>query len=334
MAAPNDSLTKNVVAGDIGGHVAGITFFGPVPVFASGEGTVQIGLGETARTLAAHDGAILVAAGDGARLVTGGDDGRVVTTDAAGQTEELGREKGRWIDALALGPSGAVAWSAGKTVTARDGKGALRTYTTPSSCRGLVFAPKGYRLAMTHIDGASLWFPNLATPVETLEWKGVHLDIVWSADGRFVVSSMQENQLHGWKLPEKAHMRMSGYPAKTRSLSWSGDGQWLATSGAEAAIIWPFSGTGPMGKAPRECGVRPRRVTRVAFHPKSLVLAIGYDDGMILLVRLTDASELVVRHVAAGGAVTALAWDAKGDRLAFGTDEGPAGLLTLPGVPA
>jgi len=86
-----------------------------------------------------------------------------------------------------------------------------------------------------------------------------------------------------------------------------------------------------MGKAPRECGVRPRRVTSVSFHPKALVLAIGYDDGLVMLVRLTDASELLVRRPEQGGAITALAWDREGNRLAFGTDGGIAGVLTLPG---
>ena len=126
--------------------------------------------------------------------------------------------------------------------------------------------------------------------------------MTWSPDGRFVVTTMQENSLHGWRLqPDRGHMRMSGYPGKVRSVSWSGDGHWLATSGAEAAIVWPFdSKEGPTGKAPRECGVRPARVSRVAFHPKALVLAIGYEDGCILLVRFADASELLVRPAVKG----------------------------------
>lgn len=332
MAAQNDTLTRHVDAADLGAHVTAVAFLDGEPAAALGDGSIRLGWGATGRTLAAHaDGAVLVAASDGSRLITGGDDGRIVITDASGVMTDAGHEAGRWIDAVASGPAGAVAWSAGRTVTARDGKGAVKALALPSSCRGLVFAPKGYRLAASHVDGASLWFPNTDAAPERLEWKGVHLDAVWSPDGRFIVTSMQENQLHGWKLPEKAHMRMSGYPAKTRSMSWSGDGGWLATSGAEAAIIWPFSGSGPMGKAPRECGVRPRRVTRVAFHPKALVLAIGYEDGLILLVRLTDASELLVRGNAPGGSVTALAWDSPGNRLMFGTDEGIAGILTLPG---
>ena len=52
-------------------------------------------------------------------------------------------------------------------------------------------------------------------------------------------------------------MRMSGYPAKVKSLSWSSKGKWLASSGAQAAIVWPFQAKdGPMGKAPVELGTR------------------------------------------------------------------------------
>jgi hypothetical protein len=126
-------------------------------------------------------------------------------------------------------------------------------------------------------------------------------------------------------------MRMSGYPSKTRSFSWSQDGHWFATSGADAAIVWPFQAKdGPMGKAPRECGVRHAKVTQVAFHPKALVLAVGYEDGCILLCRLTDASELMVRRPVEGSAITAFAWDRSGAQLSFGAEDGAAGILTLP----
>jgi WD40 repeat protein len=85
-----------------------------------------------------------------------------------------------------------------------------------------------------------------------------------------------------------------------------------------------------MGKQPRECGVRTAKVTRVAFHPNVYVLAVGYEDGCILLVRLTDGSELLVRRALDGSGVTAMAWDKPGKRLAFGAEDGRAGILTLP----
>jgi hypothetical protein len=77
--------------------------------------------------------------------------------------------------------------------------------------------------------------------------------------------------------------------------------------------------------------VRHSKVSQVAFHPKAMILAIGYEDSCILLCRLTDGAELLVRHaVKDEGRISALAWDNTGKRLLFGTEEGAAGLLTLP----
>jgi WD40 repeat protein len=323
------SLTEHVIPLQAGAHVSAIGWIGQTVLLALGDGHVLVVRdGETQRVAAHPGGAVLSAASNGNLFVTGGDDGRVVTISAAGEMEILAHEKG-WIDALALA-RGAVAWSSGRNVTARDEKGRVKHFAAPSSARGLAFLPKGYRLAVSHYNGASLWFPNVEAEPEALAWKGSHLDVTASPDGRFVVTSMQENALHGWRLADKKDMRMTGYPGKTRSFSWSHDGQWLATSGADAAIVWPFAAKdGPMGKAPRECGVRPARVARVAFHPHVLILALGYEDGMVMLVRLNDAAELLVRKPGEG-AVTALGWDGKGKRLAFGTEEGAAGVLTLP----
>ncbi|MGN7125026.1 WD40 repeat domain-containing protein [Methylorubrum thiocyanatum] len=334
MSVSAPSLTDHVAAIAAGAHVTAAHWLKGTLALSLADGGVLLARDGATETVAAHpDSGILVAAGDGTRLVSGGDDGRIVATEADGRSSELARAKGGgWIDALALHADGSVAFASGRTVVARDAKGREKTFAAPSTGRGLAFAPKGYRLAVAHYNGVSLWYPNLETPPEFIEWKGSHLDVTWSPDGRFVVSTMQENALHGWRLqPDRGHMRMSGYPAKVRSLSWSADGKWLATSGAEAAIVWPFdSKEGPTGKAPRECGVRPARVSRVAFHPKAPVLAIGYEDGCVLLVRFTDASELLVRPAVKGSAISALAWDATGGRLAFGCADGQAGLLTLP----
>ena len=102
-----------------------------------------------------------------------------------------------------------------------------------------------------------------------LEWKGSHTAIAIHPDGDAVVTAMQENALHGWRLSDSQHMRMSGYPAKTESLSFTRNGKWLASSGADAMVLWPFFGGGPMGKAPIElAGGDGIMCTRVAAHPQ------------------------------------------------------------------
>lgn len=323
------SLTTRVAPINGGTHVVLAGFLNDLPTLAMADGRVVIG----DETLTPHgENAILVAACDGTMLATGGDDGKVLVTRGKDEVEQIGDEKGKWIDAITLGPSQSAAWSTGKKVVARDSKGQVKERSAPSTAQGLAFTPKGYRLGIAHYHGASFWFPNTEGKPEFREWKGSHLDITFSPDGRFVVTSMQENMLHGWRLADGKDMRMSGYPSKTRSFSWSHDGNWLATSGADAAIIWPFKDKdGPMGKAPRECGVRHAKVSSVSMHPKALVVAIGYEDSCILMCRLTDAAELLVRPaVKEDGKITSMAWDKSGARLIFGSEEGAAGILTLP----
>jgi WD40 repeat protein len=329
------SLTESTTPISAGAEAVAATFLGARPALALADGHVLFaGNGEERRIAAHPDGVVLAAASDGKRFITGGDDGRIVATEPQDRTQEIADEKGKWIDALAIARDGAVAWSAGRIVRARDNKGAVKSFEAPSSVRGVAFFPKGYRLAIAHYNGVSLWFPNASAAPERLEWKGSHLDATTSPDGRFVLTTMQENTLHGWRLADGKHMRMSGYPGKTRSLSWSSDGHWLATSGAQACIVWPFATRdGPMGRSPRECGVRNAKVSRVAFHPKVAIIAIGYEDGWVLLARLEDNAEVLVRGPREGedaSAVTALAWGLKGKRLLFGTASGAAGLVELP----
>ena len=327
------SVTANVTTYEAGEPVHAAAFCGTVPMLARDDGSLVMGEPGSARRIAAHvDGSILCSATTGSHLVTGGDDGLVLRTDAEGRSEVLHDAKGKWIDALAARADGAFACAIGKSVVARDAKGTLRQTCVGTTARGLAFAPKGYRLAIAHYNGASLWFPNAEAPPEPYEWKGSHLGITFSPDGRFLVTAMQESALHGWRLVDRANMRMSGYPSKVRSLSWSSDGEWLATSGADSCVIWPFRDKdGPMKKPPLERAARKAKVSKVAFHPKSPLLAVGYEDGWLLLCRPADDSEIIVRRPDADrGAISALAWRADGNRLLPGPAAGESGLLALP----
>ncbi|HEV1999473.1 MAG TPA: WD40 repeat domain-containing protein [Xanthobacteraceae bacterium] len=321
------SLVSQVKAIDAGSHVAAAAFLGDSAAFALGEGEVLVA-GESERRIRAHEGAILEAASDGARLFTAGDDGRVAATEAGGSSETLAEAPGRWIDHLAIGPDGALAWSVGKTAFVRTKKGE-RALEVPSTVGGLAFAPRGLRLAIAHYNGASLWFPNAEAKPESLSWKGSHLGVQWSPDGRFLVTTMQEPALHGWRVADGQHMRMTGYPARVRSMAFGPGGKWLATSGASEIILWPFaSKDGPMGKQPSMLAPYQAKVSAVAAHPSQEVIAAGYEDGLVLLIRLADGAEILVRRPDASP-VTALAWSGNGQQLAFGTETGSAGLVAL-----
>jgi len=327
---PLPSLADRVRTLDAGGTVVGVHFLKDVAVFVLGEEALLFAGEAGERRVAVHNGAILASAADGNTIVTGGDDGTVVATNAKGEHEVIATDdKKRWVDQVALWPDGAVAWSAGKTAHVLTGKGEERAFEAPSTVAGLAFAPKGFRLAIAHYNGCTLWFPNASAAPQKLEWKGSHLGITVSPDSRFVVTMMQEPTLHGWRIADGQHMRMSGYSARVRSLSWTADGECLATSGSEQLILWPFDGKdGPMGRQPTLLARREARVSVVAAHPRQPVVATGYADGAVLLVRLEDGALILVRQ-GDGEAMSALGWDSAGQLLAYGTETGRAGVLRL-----
>jgi WD40 repeat protein len=330
-AASIVSVTDRVRPLAFGMPVTAVHFLGDTAVFVGAEENVFLVSGEgEISPVAVHGGGILCVASDGRRVVMGGDDGKLVTLGAKGEVALMATDpKRRWIDNTALHPEGAVAWSAGKTAFVRSGKGEEKSFDVPSTVGGLAFAPKGLRLAVAHYNGVTLWFPNMAAKPEYLEWAGSHLGVEFSPDNKFLVTTMHEPALHGWRLADNRHMRMTGYPGRVRSMSWSAGGKSLATSGAEAVIMWPFaSKDGPMGKEPAMLAPLQVRVSMVACHPKQDILAAGYSDGTVLMVRLSDGAEILVRRNGTV-AVSALAWNGRGTVLAFADENGDAGLLDL-----
>jgi WD40 repeat protein len=324
------SVTDRVRPVEIGVPVIAVHFVGERAAFVGAEENVFLVDADGAvSAVGVHGGAILCASADNARLVTGGDDGKLVALDGNGEVKPIATDpKRRWIDNVALHPDGAVAWSAGKTAFIRNGKNEEKSFDAPSTVGGLAFAPKGLRLAIAHYNGVTLWFPNMTAKPEVLEWAGSHLGVTFSPDNKFLVTAMHEPALHGWRLADTRHMRMTGYPGRVRSMSWSAGGKALATSGADTVIMWPFaSKDGPMGKEPAMLAPLQARVSMVACHPKQDLLAAGYSDGTILMVRMGDGAEILVRGK--GSAVAALGWHAKGTLLAFAAEDGDAGLLEL-----
>ncbi len=303
-----------------------------VAAFALGDGTIRLVTDDGVETTAeAHDGAPLCLAVHGDGFVSGGDDGRLVRIGRDGAVTEIAKLRGKWIEHVAASPvSGALCYAAGKDLYALP-KGASepRRFTHGSTVSGLAFDPKGKRIAASRYNGVSLWWLGAenATPVE-LDWKGSHTGVWWHPGGDFIMTAMLENALHGWRLPDKQHMRMSGYPAKTRSMAWFSKGKWLATAGSESVICWPFDGKGPMGKAAREIGPQGAICTMVAAHPARDLVASGYEDGSVWLTRFEDDKAACVR-TPGEAAVSALVWRADGGRLAFGCEDGAAGVLNF-----
>jgi WD40 repeat protein len=298
---------------DTGAHVTATVALGETAVSAHGDGVLRLFGGDAPpREVAAHRGVVLAMAAAGrAAVVTGGDDGRLLRIATDGAVEELADFGRGWVDCVAAhGRTGLLACSVGRAVHVwRPGAARPETFEHPSTVGGLAFDPKGKRLAVAHYGGATIWERGERRWKSTkLKWAGSHIGVTWSPNGKYVVTVMQENALHGWRLRDKLDMRMSGYPAKPRALDWAGDGPHLATSGADSAVCWPFSfKDGPMGQAPLCVAHGGKQLaTMVRGLPGQAAVLAGYQDGAVLMSELEEDAEDFVLRGTTGAEVTAL----------------------------
>ena len=309
---------------------------GKTVAFALGDGRVRLMPADAKAEASAageplHTGVALSLIADpkGDGFVSGGDDGRLLRIASDGTTAELANQKGKWIDKLAAHKmTGAIAASAGKmALVVKDGE--LREFGPhASTVADLDFSKDGSRIACAHYGGITIWSIGQVTlPPRRFGWAGSHVALRWSTDGKFVATGTQENDIHVWRIAQASDMRMQGYPAKVKSLSWSADARWLYTSAQPVFTAWSFAGKGPEGKPPTQFGDEGAGLmTVVAASPVADYVAGGYDSGELQLGEIKSKRSAVLK-MSDGSAITCLAWSPDGLRLAAGNEKGD--LLTV-----
>lgn len=314
---------------ETGAPVTGAAALGELVMVAHGDGQLRLFSKEGAATqIDAHSGVILSMARESENaVITGGDDGRWLRVGIDGCIEVLADFGGAWVDCVATHrATGRVACSVGRKVHVwRSGVAEPECFEHPSTVGGLAFDSKGHRLAVAHYGGATVWERRKRNWQSTrLAWAGSHIGVTWSPDDKYLVTMMQENGLHGWRLRDRSDMQMSGYPAKPQAVDWVGPLPFLATSGADRAVCWPFDGnSGPMGREPRQTASGGQQIaTMVCGLPGYPALLVGFQDGAVLMSDLYDGPEDLVFRGSTGVEVTAISVTATAKRFLVGDAAG------------
>ena len=290
-----------------------------------GDGSVRFfnpGLSPT--LIHAHRGVVLCLAADGNHILTGGDDGRFLRISPDGDVEELATFGTKWVDCVAVNQE-LRACSSGRTAfvwSVNEKKPAELEHS--STVGGLAFDLKGKRLAVAHYGGVTIWEQkNHRWKKSKLVWQGSHGAVTFSPDGKYIVTAMQENALHGWRLRGKVNLAMSGYPSKTKSFAWVGEEPYLVTSGADEAVCWPFDGPqGPLNRSPLCVARHENFVTCVQALPSERAILAGFQDGCVLLAELDETKDATVLKSSTGVEVTAIALTDSGSHLLIGDAKG------------
>jgi len=300
------------------------------------DGTVRLrllGKPETELCLAiqAHKNGLsgLAIAPSGKSFISIGEDGRVMRILPDGTVQQLLNIEKAWLEHIAVhADAGLIAVSYKKTVVVLDEQGKVRAEFNnhPSTVQGICFDAKGKRVAASHYGGVSLWWVNgeAEQVPQRLNWKGSHLSIAWSPNGKYLLTAMQENTLHGWRTPEFADFQMSGYAIKPKSFGWSHDNRWLASSGSPGIICWDCGGKGPMGKPATVLAQDCEAITtRIACHPLLDLVAAGTLGGDVYMARFQD-DRIVRLKTNTPGEITTLRWSDNGQTLLGGCEDGAA----------
>ncbi|MBL9192192.1 MAG: WD40 repeat domain-containing protein [Opitutaceae bacterium] len=263
---------------------------GPVSLFAAVDGTLQHALpghDDGTNTLAWHPEALV--------LATGGQDGAVKFWDPrAGQHTATAPLGPAWVDHLAWRPgkSGAasprpsalLAAAAGKglTLLAADGAVHHAFAPAPKTITALVWEPRGGAVAVAYFGGVVLWDADDFVAQRTYAYaNGIHA-LVWSPDGRWLVSGNQDPSVHLWLPEQDEEFHMSGYESKVKELTFDRTSRWLATGGGHEACIWDCQGRGPEGREPVMLA-HEGKVCAVAYQHAHGLLATASDDGTVMI---------------------------------------------------
>jgi WD40 repeat protein len=319
-AASLDDYVIDLAWSPDGSLLAAASSAGPVTLFGAPDGARR---GE----LPGHDGgtnAIAWRPGT-ALLASGGQDGAVKLWDAGAAQHVASAPMGRsWVEHLAWRPGTAdpiLAAAAGRKLAFINPDASVRHafQDAPKTITALAWHPLGGCAAVAYFGGVCLWdADNGMAQKEFLYDNGIHA-LVWSPDGRWLVSGNQDPSVHLW-MPENAvELQMSGYEGKVRHLAFDSGSRWLATSGSQDACVWDCRGAGPEGREPVMLS-HAAPVCGVAFQHAHGLLASASLDGALMLWSPERAQPLraTVRMPAPA---TCLAWSPDDKLLAVGSEK-------------
>ena len=278
----------------------------------------------------------------GAQRLSGGADGTVKVWDAASGQLTANCIVGEWVTGIAASPDGELiasvagdtavkVWAAasGQLIAEYLGHGETILAVSLTADRTLA-AHSVSALYTAPVDAAWLgrieaervirvWDTATARPVaECAGYPGRPLDVLFSQDGRSLVSVSDEGAVTVWSLPagqligECHHVR-----GQVTAVAVTPDGNLVAAGTADSAVLtWRV----PPGQLAGDCQGIGGQITELAVSSDGERVAAGNDRGQIMIWDARSGQE-VCRCAGHEGAVTGLSFAPDGQFLASGGED-------------
>lgn len=203
-------------------------------------------------------------------------------------------------------------------------------YRHRSPFSGCCFIPGTAWLATTsRRNGLAFWDSEAGTYLGGLPHLAASMKVTVSRDGSQLAAARTDCSVRVWDLVAGiVKADCYGHDNEVSAISFSADGRFLATASFDASVLLWEPDTGQL-LARIDTGLE--RVLSVAFSPDSKVLALGGHSSVskprkTLQIRSLPTGELV-REVGSTMPALAVAFNPRGDRLAYSTTTGRIAIL-------
>ncbi len=172
-------------------------------------------------------------------------------------------------------------------------------------------------------DCIYIWKLGEQGPAARLRCKGYPTALKYNRSGS-MVAYMSTAGLCVWSVGSSVVLHVSGASTlPTADLDWSWGGQWLACCLSTEAKLWGFNNRAPKTASPQTLYGEIAQAQFVQFHDYDQLLAMGDEDGTVLVWR-TDRRDRLdpVAYLRSARAVTSLRWNPLAHILAVGYDNG------------
>ncbi|MFB9267288.1 WD40 repeat domain-containing protein [Bradyrhizobium erythrophlei] len=261
------------------------------------------------------------------------DHGRLLHVSASGVTRQVGN-RGSAIDLVASRHAGGILAASGGSILFYDSNGDIGwlQQRAGGSASAMAISPDGRHFAIG-ADGHLLVRAFGPRPEPSVSYElGPLSALAWSPDGSWLAVSVVKTGIVLLRLADSRIVRIPNYPGAVSSLSWSADSRVLVTSGAYRVVAWEVASFNEELEQPISLSTGSAGfvlVEAVDMHPARPLVAAGYDDGRVVVGRIGERDELVVKPPGRG-AVQALQWSQDGQHLAIGTSSGDVAIVTFP----
>jgi serine/threonine protein kinase/WD40 repeat protein len=209
--------------------------------------------------------------------------------------------------------------------------------TQQREINGLALSPDGSTIATGGDDGTVRFYAlDTGKEVGTVEVsKSSVFQLAWTADGKYFVSVGNEADARVWKLPEFEHVQtLDSAGEALECLGVNSDGKVAFGSEKGVVRIATFSGNETVKTQIVSASLsrifNVNRCSAVAFSSNGSLLAVGLDNGYLVILARAGESYHMVERIRFPTTVTAIAFNRDQSKLALGENSGSVHLLNLP----